>query len=117
MAGTWIVRTRRLAIYLRDRFTCLYCGKDLHGCSNRDITLDHVRCRIRGGCNRTSNLITACVSCNSRRAHRPIVVVFDFQAYRRIRKHVRRSIRPYLRLSRALLGNFEKSRQTAKEIP
>jgi 5-methylcytosine-specific restriction endonuclease McrA len=63
----WITRERRLAIYMRDEFTCLYCGRDLHGADPKEVTLDHLTCRTNGGGNETHNLVTACRSCNSAR--------------------------------------------------
>jgi 5-methylcytosine-specific restriction endonuclease McrA len=38
----WITKKRRLAIYLRDRFACQYCGQDLHDATPRQVTLDHL---------------------------------------------------------------------------
>lgn len=52
----WIRPKRRFTIYLRDSFTCLYCGT-----STRSLTLDHVY----GHSNCSSNLATCCLSCNS----------------------------------------------------
>ncbi len=40
--GCWCRQDKRLAIYLRDGFRCLYCLADLHGADPTDITLDHV---------------------------------------------------------------------------
>ena len=47
--GQWIRADKRLAIYLRDRFTCLYCCRDLHDADPADVTLDHLRCQSDGG--------------------------------------------------------------------
>lgn len=69
--SSWIRREKRLAIYLRDGFTCCYCGKDLHDASPRNVHLDHLRPRERGGTNDPSNLITACGRCNSARHDEP----------------------------------------------
>src|SRR4051812_35019306 len=43
--GQWITAKKRLAIYLRDRMTCVYCLVDLHDADPRDITLDHIKCK------------------------------------------------------------------------
>jgi hypothetical protein len=51
----WIVPSRRAAIYARDGHRCLYCG------SSEVLTLDHVN----GHSNRSENLATCCLSCNS----------------------------------------------------
>lgn len=66
--GKWIRPERRLAIYIRDGFSCLYCGEDLRGRDNCDVTLDHLVPRCMDGDNRNHNLVTACKSCNSARA-------------------------------------------------
>lgn len=60
--SNWIRREKRLAIYARDDYRCMYCQTDLAG----DVaTLDHVAPRELGGGNETTNLVTACLSCNS----------------------------------------------------
>lgn len=69
--GVKIRKDLRLAINLRDNFTCCYCGRDLHGADPFEITLDHLLSRSFGGGNEPSNLITACRSCNCSRKDRP----------------------------------------------
>lgn len=68
--GTWITRERRLAIYLRDRFICVYCGTDLHNARPANVTLDHLLPRCDGGTNEAGNLVTACRRCNCSRGAR-----------------------------------------------
>jgi 5-methylcytosine-specific restriction endonuclease McrA len=46
-------------IYRRDGYTCGYCG------SNKDLTLDHILPKSRGGKNTWKNLVTCCKSCNN----------------------------------------------------
>ena len=62
----WIRRSRRLALYLRDAFTCVYCGSSLQLAKPSDITLDHVDPREIFGqpLHINTNLVTACVPCN-----------------------------------------------------
>jgi 5-methylcytosine-specific restriction endonuclease McrA len=69
--GCWIRKERRLAIYLRDNFTCCYCNKDLRNVSASDITLDHLIPRSSNGTNDSTNLVTACKICNSTRQDKP----------------------------------------------
>jgi hypothetical protein len=59
---------RRMAIYARDDFTCVYCLKTstLVG-TPKTLSLDHHVSRSEGGTDETSNLLTACVSCNATR--------------------------------------------------
>jgi hypothetical protein len=72
-AGCWIRKERRLAIYIRDSFRCAYCGCDLRHAAPADITLDHLLPRSTGGNNESTNLVTACRSCNSARQDKPWV--------------------------------------------
>lgn len=46
-------------IFKRDGGKCQYCG------ANRDLTLDHVIPRSKGGKSTWTNLVTACKKCNS----------------------------------------------------
>jgi 5-methylcytosine-specific restriction endonuclease McrA len=48
----------RFNVFLRDRFTCQYCG------SKDDLTFDHLVPRSRGGQTRWDNVTTACAPCN-----------------------------------------------------
>lgn len=98
----WITKLRRLAIYLRDGFTCQYCGRDLHNAHPRDVTLDHLRPQIRGGTHESRNLITACLSCNSRRQHTAWRRYAPAGAVERITRNIRRI--PNLPLARAILA-------------
>lgn len=56
--------TRR-EIFMRDNFTCQYCGKRTH-----DLTIDHIIPRSRGGANSWDNLVSACYECNHRKGQR-----------------------------------------------
>jgi 5-methylcytosine-specific restriction endonuclease McrA len=51
----------RFNVFLRDRFTCQYCG------SGSDLTFDHVIPKSRGGMTRWDNVVTACAPCNLRK--------------------------------------------------
>lgn len=51
----------RFNVFLRDRFTCQYCG------AREDLTFDHVIPRSRGGLTTWENVITACSPCNLRK--------------------------------------------------
>jgi 5-methylcytosine-specific restriction endonuclease McrA len=67
--SNWIRREKRLAIYRRDNHTCVYCGRDL---ATEVATLDHVLACELGGTNHESNLVTACLSCNSAKRDLPL---------------------------------------------
>ncbi len=60
--------TRR-NLFLRDDFTCQYCGR--RGASDR-LSIDHITPRSRGGRTTWENCVLACVSCNARKADRPL---------------------------------------------
>ena len=66
----WIRRERRLAIYLRDGMACVYCGDSVE--DGAQLTLDHIVCRCKGGDNGSTNLVTSCDRCNSRRGNRSV---------------------------------------------
>ncbi len=55
----------RLEVFKRDQHTCQYCGKE-----TRQLTLDHVVPRYRGGEHTWENVVSACVPCNRRKAGR-----------------------------------------------
>lgn len=56
--------TRR-EIFLRDNYRCQYCGKE-----TRNLTLDHVIPRYRGGIHEWTNVVSACIPCNRKKAGR-----------------------------------------------
>jgi 5-methylcytosine-specific restriction endonuclease McrA len=51
----------RFNVFLRDRFTCQYCG------SRDDLTFDHLVPRSRGGHTTWENVVAACGVCNLRK--------------------------------------------------
>jgi 5-methylcytosine-specific restriction endonuclease McrA len=55
----------RAEIFNRDHNTCQYCGKQSH-----QLTLDHVIPRNQGGKHTWENLVSACATCNRRKAGR-----------------------------------------------
>jgi 5-methylcytosine-specific restriction endonuclease McrA len=54
----------RRNVLLRDKFRCQYCGGKF---SAEDLTFDHVTPRSRGGKTEWSNILMACVGCNTRK--------------------------------------------------
>lgn len=59
----WIRKVKRLQIYCRDGFACVYCGSTVE--DGIVLSLDHVLACELGGNNEAKNLVTSCVSCNS----------------------------------------------------
>lgn len=51
----------RKMVYLRDNYTCQYCGEQF---TAKDLTLDHVKPKSLGGVSSWSNLVTCCATCN-----------------------------------------------------
>lgn len=51
-------RVNRNRIFRRDNHECAYCG------SKKDLTIDHVIPRSRGGRNTWTNLVACCQKCN-----------------------------------------------------
>jgi CRISPR/Cas system Type II protein with McrA/HNH and RuvC-like nuclease domain len=58
------LRANRNRIYKRDNHQCVYCD------SNKNLTLDHVFPKSRGGKNEWTNLVTSCFKCNLKKANR-----------------------------------------------
>ena len=54
----------RREVLRRDKHTCQYCG------STKQLTLDHVIPRSKGGKHTWDNVVIACESCNSRKGDR-----------------------------------------------
>jgi 5-methylcytosine-specific restriction endonuclease McrA len=103
--GRWIRVEKRLAIYLRDSFRCVYCCKDLHGAEPTDVTLDHVKAKADGGTNHQSNLITACRACNCSRQDLPVARYCGVETRKDIRRLTRRNLKPYVKLAKAILAD------------
>ena len=57
-------------LFARDAYTCQYCGRTSGRLRTREsLTRDHVVPLSRGGKNTWTNVVTACSSCNTRKAH------------------------------------------------
>lgn len=102
--GCWCRPDLRLAIYLRDSFRCLYCCADLHAADPRDITLDHLTPKVDGGSNDSSNLVTACRSCNCSRQDKSLIGFAGPETIKDIRRHTARKIARYRKLAKALIS-------------
>lgn len=58
------VALTRENIYKRDNYTCVYCGD----ADKKQLTLDHVIPKSKGGPNSWNNLVTACKRCNNEKS-------------------------------------------------
>ncbi len=54
----------RFNVFLRDRFSCQYCGEQ------EELTFDHVIPKSRGGNTTWENVVAACSPCNLRKGNR-----------------------------------------------
>jgi 5-methylcytosine-specific restriction endonuclease McrA len=57
-------KVNRNRIYKRDNHECAYCG------SKKQLTIDHIIPKSRGGKNTWNNLISSCLSCNLKKGDR-----------------------------------------------
>jgi 5-methylcytosine-specific restriction endonuclease McrA len=55
-------RLTRREVFIRDGYACQYCGA-----RTKDLTIDHVVPRSRGGKHTWENLVSACRACNHRK--------------------------------------------------
>lgn len=82
-------------VFKRDDYTCAYCG------FHKNLTIDHVIPRSRGGGNSWENLVTCCYRCNSKKGDRtpaeaglrlmytptkPNPLSFMYKSYRKVDK-------------------------------
>ena len=58
------IRVNRQRVFKRDNHQCLYCG------SQKELTIDHVQPRSRGGRNTWTNLVTCCSKCNHKKGNK-----------------------------------------------
>lgn len=58
------IRVNRQRVFKRDEFQCVYCG------SQKELTIDHVLPRSRGGKNTWTNLVTCCSKCNHKKGNK-----------------------------------------------
>ncbi len=86
------VKFTRHNIFERDRNTCQYCGVVFE---RRDLNLDHVIPKDRGGPTTWENIVCSCITCNTKKAnHTP-----PEAGLRLIRKPKRPKWRPFVQVS------------------
>ncbi len=61
------LRPSRKNIYWRDKYTCQYCAKKFW---SKDLSLDHVMPKSRGGGKDWFNLVTSCHKCNQKKGNK-----------------------------------------------
>src|SRR3954447_11591480 len=86
------VKFTRHNIFERDKNTCQYCGLLF---DKRDLNLDHVIPRDRGGATTWENIVCSCIQCNTRKAnHTP-----NEAGLHLIRKPKRTKWRPFIQVN------------------
>lgn len=68
----WIpckTRFNRVGVFRRDKNQCQYCGNIF---KSKDLTIDHVHPKSKGGKNDWINCVTSCVSCNNKKSDRTL---------------------------------------------
>lgn len=67
------VKVSKKTLFRRDHFICAYCGNnfaDIYREGERTLQMEHVKPLSHGGPSTWENLVTACRSCNTRKADR-----------------------------------------------
>lgn len=86
------VKFTRHNIFERDKNTCQYCGKVF---DRRDLNLDHVIPRDKGGQTTWENIVCSCIPCNTKKGNR-----LPHQAHMHlIKKPVRPKWRPFVHIT------------------
>jgi 5-methylcytosine-specific restriction endonuclease McrA len=89
------VKFTRHNIFERDKNTCQYCGRVF---DRKDLNLDHVLPRDRGGPTTWENIVCSCIECNTRKAnHTP-----QETGMRLVRKPKRPKWRPFIQINLTL---------------
>ena len=57
----------RMGIFTRDGYTCQYCGKKK---TSKNLNIDHVHPKSRGGKGTWENLVLSCIPCNNKKMDR-----------------------------------------------
>lgn len=69
--------TLREAVFSRDNYQCICCGKGLK--ENRILSVHHLGYRQGDRSNRMSNLATVCISCHTSKNHQPGGKLYDLK--------------------------------------
>ncbi|MBL9128224.1 MAG: HNH endonuclease [Verrucomicrobiales bacterium] len=89
------VKFTRHNIFERDKNTCQYCGRVFE---RKDLNLDHVVPRDRGGPTTWENIVCSCIPCNTRKGNRTP----QEAGLRLVRKPRRPKWRPFLHVQLGL---------------
>jgi 5-methylcytosine-specific restriction endonuclease McrA len=109
IGGKWIRPIKRELIYKRDGHTCVYCGRDLSRRMYR--TLDHLIPVCRGGSNHSSNLVTCCLFCNTKKGDTD---GYDFVTNDEARERIYNATRTPLKGYRERVSNVRGANNAAR---
>lgn len=101
--GSWIIKSRRLAIYLRDGFACVYCLRGVE--DGITLTLDHITPWVYFGSNKSSNLVTCCRRCNSKRGDSHLKDFASTDAIRRVNRQRRKDITGFWKMAKKMIAD------------
>lgn len=59
------LRFSRQNVFRRDNYSCQYCGKKF---GKKDLTIDHINPKSKGGATSWVNITSACFKCNTKKA-------------------------------------------------
>ena len=77
-------------VFLRDNFTCQYCGKTLE---KQECTVDHVIPKVMGGDSSWMNCVTSCKPCNNKKGDKSIKEM----GYKLLNKPCKPSVADFMR--------------------
>lgn len=64
-----LVKFSRTNVHLRDNFTCQYCSKQVQP---KELTVDHILPRSKGGISSWLNCVACCIDCNVRKGNKTL---------------------------------------------
>ena len=95
----WLRPSKRLAIYIRDEYMCLCCGRDLRDSPPKTMCLDHLIPRSKGGTDDARNIVTICSACNTSRSDKPWRQHYPAERHAIILRNRKRKLKRALALS------------------
>jgi 5-methylcytosine-specific restriction endonuclease McrA len=85
------VKFTKAAVFVRDNYICQYCGLQ-----TKELTVDHVIPKVRGGETVWTNIVSACKRCNNKKGDRPL----KDSGFKLLRQPREPRFLPYLRMVR-----------------
>lgn len=73
-----IPKKTRFKVFMRDKFTCQYCGQSA---PDVKLHLDHVKPVSKGGTNDIENLTTSCIDCNLSKSNKELTLATQIMIY------------------------------------